>query len=107
MIDRNIAPSYIAIDKIEFQQPKTETLNNNIPVHIISAGTQPVLRLEIIFKAGIWYEPSVGVSYFTTKMLNEGTKSFSSKQISDLLDKYGAQLELNTEFDVVNIKFRI
>jgi predicted Zn-dependent peptidase len=99
MINRILAPEFKKVENIEFLRAKTFVLNNNIPLHIISAGSQPVVRLEFIIKAGSVNEDKPGLSYFTSKMLQEGSNNNSSKEISRLLDKFGAFLEVNPGHD--------
>ncbi|MDQ3394943.1 MAG: insulinase family protein [Bacteroidota bacterium] len=103
MINRILAPEFKKVVEIDFSQAKNITLDNNISLHIINAGTQPVIRFEIIIKAGAVEEPKPGYSYFTSKILQEGTKYKSSKEISRQLDKFGAFLEVNPGNDYVII----
>ncbi|GAL87624.1 peptidase M16 [Sporocytophaga myxococcoides] len=79
--------------------PKQNTLNNSIPFYQLISGAQDVLRLEIIFKAGSLYEAKESVAHFTAKMLSEGTKDFSAKEIQEKIAFYGAFMELNSGFD--------
>ncbi|MBO9702341.1 MAG: insulinase family protein [Sporocytophaga sp.] len=79
--------------------PKRNELNNKIPFYQLISGAQDVLRLEIIFKAGSLYEPKESVAHFTAKMLSEGTKDFSAKEIQEKIAFYGAFMELNSGFD--------
>jgi len=79
--------------------PQYHELTNKIPFYQLISGAQDVLRLEIIFKAGSLYEPKESVAHFTSKMLSEGTKSFSAKEIQEKIAYYGAFMELNSGFD--------
>lgn len=99
MLNRNVAPEFKEISKVEIVQAETTLLDNGIPLHILKAGTEPVVRLEFIFKAGHWYEPSNGISYFTTKLLSAGTSDLSSRQIEEQIAQYGAFLDLVTGYD--------
>lgn len=99
MLDRKVAPLSHKIEKINIPQAEKSILDNGIPVYFIKAGKQPVLRLELIFKAGTWFEQKKGASYFATKMLSEGTKSKTSAHISNEIEKFGAFLNLNASLD--------
>ncbi|MGK7393002.1 MAG: M16 family metallopeptidase [Candidatus Cyclobacteriaceae bacterium M3_2C_046] len=103
MLDRTKAPSFGKISKIEIPPAISHQLDNGTPIHSISAGSQAVVKLELIFSCGKWYETSDGLSFLTTKMLSEGTTSMSSLQISRSFDQYGAFLELNPGFDYVSV----
>lgn len=99
MLDRKVAPKFHQIEKINIPQAEKITLDNGIPVYFIKAGKQPVLRLELIFKAGTWFEQKNGASYFTVKMLSEGTKNKTSTQISNEIEKFGAYVDLSASLD--------
>lgn len=99
MLDRNIAPPSKRVTNIAIPQAKRTSLDNGLPIYLIEAGKQPVVKLELIFKAGAWYEEKKGASYFAAKMLSEGTRHRSSAQISYEIEKFGAYLELNPTLD--------
>jgi zinc protease len=99
MLDRTIAPALQELSHVSLPQAQVEKFTNGAKVHYLENPTPEVLRFEIVFPAGKWYEPSKGVSYFASKLLLEGTKTRSAKQIADILDFYGASLECNQGFD--------
>lgn len=103
MLDRKSPPEFQRIKKINIPGAESFKLNNKIPVFLISAGKQPVIRVEFIFKAGSWYESIPGASYFATKMLSEGTSKLNSAEISNEVEKFGAHLDLNSTLDYVVI----
>ena len=103
MLDRNIAPTFKKIDFVPLQWPKKYQLNESIPLFVLNAGTQPIVKLEIIFKAGSWYEPQNGIAYFTAKMLKEGTNRKSATAIATYIDQYGASLDIVAEADFLSI----
>ena len=93
MLDRKEAPSFEEIKKISLAEPNHYYLDNGISVFGIQADTQPVVRVEFIFQAGKWFEEKKGISFFTCKMLAEGTKHRSSSNIANEIDRYGAFLK--------------
>lgn len=99
MLDRKSPPKFHRITQINITDPAYAALDNGIPVYTIAAGKQPVVKVEFIFKAGSWYEQAPGASYFATKMLGEGTSTFSSAAISNEVEKYGAHLDLSSSMD--------
>lgn len=101
MLDRKSPPEFHTIKKINVPGAESLILDNQIPVFLISAGKQPVIRLEFIFKAGSWYELLPGASYFATKMLSEGTSRLNSAEISNEVEKFGAHLDLSSSLDYV------
>ena len=73
MLDRTIAPSFIKSDTFELPGHQTSEVNG-IPVFIIPEVRQDVLKIELIFHSGKWFEPKPGVSHFTSNMLEKGTQ---------------------------------
>jgi zinc protease len=98
-MDRSIQPEIKTLDSCRLTEPHTYTLQNGIKVVQFDAGTQELVRIELIFKAGSWHQAQNFTSLATNLMLREGTQRFTSKQISDELDFYGAHLETTAEKD--------
>lgn len=103
MLNRLVPPPFKTIEKIPLLQAQSQPLTNGIKLHWLHAGEQPVIRIEFIFKAGTWYEPQDAISYFTTKMLNEGTKNYTARQLNEYFDQFGSFLEFNNGMDKVSI----
>ena len=74
-------------------------LKNNIPVFIIEAGSEKVIRLEFIFDAGHLREDKPLVASVTNLMLTEGSSDHSSSYINNTLDWHGAFYNQYTERD--------
>jgi zinc protease len=95
LLNRTAAPASKPLEHFELAQAKTRLLDNGIPFHSIISGPQPVIRLEIIFNAGNWYEEKQGVAFLASKMLPGGSTKYSSKEIEERIALYGAFMELN------------
>lgn len=107
MLDRTIAPAFIAPQIFELPEPEIVHLANGSRFFFLNAGDQPVIKLEFIFRAGSWFESTPGIAFFTGKMLSEGTASYTSKTIAEALDQYGAFVEINPGFDYTNVSIHI
>jgi zinc protease len=99
MIDRNIAPETHEIEAVTLQIAEVTHLSNGARLHYIKSETQPVIRLDFVFKAGMWYQPQAGVADLTGKMLFEGTLNYTAKQIAETVAFYGASFENNHGYD--------
>ena len=99
MLDRNKAPEIHEIEAVTLQIAEVTHLSNGAKLHYIKSETQPVIRLDFVFKAGKWYEPQSGVSDLAAKMLFEGTLNYSAKQIAEIVAFYGASFENNQGYD--------
>lgn len=99
LLDRTVAPDFKVINSINLPETESFVLDNGIPLHVINIGEQPVVRLEVIFDAGNWYEKDQGTSFFAVKMMTEGTSSLTSSQISEAFDKLGAFIDMTHSSD--------
>lgn len=98
-IDRKKAPKFQQVDNIEFLDPKSSTLKNGIPIHNLSGGSQEIVKIDFIFNAGFWQQNQVLVANATNSLIKEGTKNYSSFEIADGIDQYGAFLQSDVSFD--------
>ncbi len=98
-LDRKTQPKAYSIDDIKFDNPKKITFDNNVPFYYFDNPEQEIIKLDFIFDAGTKYQEKPLVASVTNKMLKEGTKSFTSKQIDEKIDFYGAYLIPSTTKD--------
>lgn len=97
-LNRQKAPVYHQITKINIPDIECGQLTNKMPYSILSGGSQELVYLELKFNAGHTYA-DVLVSTFTSAMLVCGTKHHSAKQIADTFDFYGAELRADSNSD--------
>ncbi len=74
-------------------------LNNGIPVFLIEAGTEEVMRIEFIFRAGTLKEDLPLLATSTNMMLTEGSEHHTAEELNRILDFYGIFLNPNAEKD--------
>ncbi|MEQ9101063.1 MAG: pitrilysin family protein [Imperialibacter sp.] len=103
MLDRTAAPEFHIPTRTDLKHVTSSKLRNGIQFHELILGDQEVCRIEIVLRSGNWFEEKEGVSYFTTKMLLEGTEKLSGRQIADKLDYYGAYWEATSGMDFVTL----
>lgn len=82
----------------EFHFPKMEvsSLLNGLPLSIIPYGPEEMVRIDCVVEVGTLCQPQFFVASFTHKLMREGTLHHTSKEISELLDFYGATFVSNT-----------
>lgn len=102
-LDRTLVPTFKEIDSFILPEALSAKLDNGIPIHLILSGTQPVVRIELMFKSGNWYEPFFGCAHFAAKMLSEGTSKHTAKEIQDKFAYYGAFTEFNSGMDLASV----
>lgn len=97
------APSFKQVEKINFLDARVHLLNNGITMYSISGGSEEVLKIDFIFKAGKWFQAHPLVAFATNKLMQEGTESYTSMQIAEGIDQYGAFLETAISYDNATI----
>lgn len=99
MIDRVLAPVFREVENIELIKAKPHVLNNGLKIFTVSGGSQDLVRIEFIF-SNIKYDASKPLQTFAANsMLNDGTSEFTSSQIADKIDYYGAFLQTDYSND--------
>jgi predicted Zn-dependent peptidase len=104
-LNRSQAPSFNVIDNLVFPHYENNLLSNGISFYQLKAGTEPVIRLDFVFTAGMIHQAKKGQAFFTASMLSEGTKTKSAQALADALDYYGSyfQVRSNTEDTVATL----
>jgi predicted Zn-dependent peptidase len=103
MLDRKKQPDFGRIEEINLQEPKMVHLDNGIPVLCIDAGTQNVLKVELVFNAGTSTADKILVASTSVKTLTEGTAKHNAKEIAEAVDFYGAYLQNEVDHDESSI----
>ena len=86
MLDRKIAPPFVKKNSLHLPESIQIDLSSGLQIHCIEGVRQNILKVELVFKAGKWFESKVGLSHFTAQMFEKGTVGKSAEEISDLLD---------------------
>src|SRR5712675_2758696 len=103
MLNRSIAPAFSKTFSFNLPNPDIVNLSDTLDFVFIQGLQQEVFKLEVIFNAGKWQEPKPGLAHFTSIMLDKGTSGKSSREIAEVLDYYGAQIEISSGYDFVAI----
>ena len=99
MLNRAQAPSFKTIDTINIIKANHTKFINGIDFYSLSAGSQEIVKIEFIFKAGMYHQAASLIASSTNNLLEVGSKSYTANQISDGIDFYGSFLELHVEQD--------
>ena len=102
-LDRTTAPAFHEIDSINFVLPTIKKLDNAIPYIEYNVGTEELVKIDFVFKAGTKYQNKSLVASMTNAMLKEGTNSFTSLEIANKIDFYGAFLETDINSDYATV----
>ncbi|MGL4851460.1 MAG: M16 family metallopeptidase [Phocaeicola sp.] len=99
MVDRTVKPEISALTEINIAKPERSTLRNGMKMNVIQAGTEEVIRFDLLVEGGQWSQTQPLQAMFTNRMLREGTATLTSAQISERLDFYGAWLDLSSSIN--------
>lgn len=98
-LNRQQAPSISAIADYKIKEAEKHTLSNGIEVYSINAGTEAVLKLEIVFNGGVIQQQKKCQASFTAQLISEGTSKYSAAEIAEKLDYYGAYFQAKSSYD--------
>lgn len=102
-MDRTIQPEIQPLKNFHIQTPVRTTLLNGIPLTVINAGEQEVVRMDVLFSGGRWQQSQKLQALFTNRMLREGTTKYTAATIAEKLDYYGSWLELSSSSEYAYI----
>lgn len=102
-INRKKQPGIKTIDKFEFIKANEFKLDNDIPAYIINAGSQDLVKIEMIFNAGSWFQTAPLIAKSTNMLLSEGTENYTANKIAGEIDYYGAHFEILSGKDIASV----
>ena len=102
-MNRTIQPEIQTLKNFRILAPVRTTLPNGIPLTVINAGEQDVVRMDILFAGGRWQQSQKLQALFTNRMLREGTTKYTAATIAEKLDYYGSWLELSSSSEYAYI----
>lgn len=103
MPDRSQQPKIHDIGQLILPIPELIHLDNGIPVYVTNLGTQDVIRLEVVYRAGRPFEKKRLAGRATAAMLKEGTRLHDAATVAEIIDFYGASLNQPFNLDTGNL----
>lgn len=80
-MDRTIQPEIQDLENLIVTLPMRTTLPNGIPLAVIKAGEQDVVRMDILFAGGRWQQTQKLQALFTNRMLREGSLKYLLRRL--------------------------
>lgn len=105
--DRSTPPPVHDIERVEFIPPQEHRLSNGIPLYEMHGGTEEVVRVELMFQAGVKYQDRPGLANAVNELLKEGTTKRSAREISEAIEHYGVSFEQKVDRDHAWIGFSV
>ena len=93
----------------EFPEVQSATLSNGLDVRLAQRPSTPTITLNLQVDAGYAADPygSPGTSSLTLDMLDEGTHTLDSLQISEALETLGARLGTSSNLDISSVTLSV
>ncbi len=102
-MNRTIAPDFVSIEKIDVQQAEHIQLNNGLDLFYVNAGSQAIVKIELLFPAGMYHQNRSLIASAANNMLVGGTKNWTADQLADKIDYFGAFFEHEALQDSANV----
>lgn len=98
---RKTAPTALAPKKFEIPKPFETTLPNGLKVIVFEDKRLPLVSYRLGFKTGTIYDPkdANGLTSAMTALLNEGTKTRTSQQLAEEIERLGASVSASAGED--------
>lgn len=92
-------PLINTLSQIDIAVPERRIMRNGMSLNVINAGEQDVVRLDLVIRGGRYQQWKPLQALMTNRMLREGSAKYSSAEIAEKLDYYGAWLELSSSME--------
>lgn len=73
-------------------------------LYTLPGGSEPVLKMEIVFRAGASYESKPAVAEIMAALLTEGTKRLSSAELAEEMEFLGATIQTRGGVDTIRVR---
>jgi len=103
MLDRKSAPAFSPLTNFQLPTPEVIKLTNGCNLVCLDTTQQDVIKIELLFKAGKWFESAPGVAHFTAQLLDKGVSDKTAYQIATWFDLYGASVEISAGLDFSSV----
>ncbi|WP_281671122.1 M16 family metallopeptidase [Rikenella microfusus] len=105
MLDRTVQPPFRLPDRLDIPSAGQVTLPGGIRLWTIDAGTQPLVRLSLVFGAGTRYQPAAFAASTALNLMSEGTARYTAARIAEMFDFYGIYYDtsIDRDYSVVTV----
>lgn len=102
-LNRKTPPPIHQVTSLTLPTPSVSRLDNGIPVYATRLGTQEILKIELVIRAGRPEEHRRLASRMTARLLREGTPTYISSQIAEKMDFFAGTFQSGSSMDTTNI----
>ncbi len=108
-VDRSKMPEPGPPPPVGFPSPEKTKLSNGLRVQLVKRGAVPIVNLSLLLDAGYAADKfaTPGTANLTLAMLDEGTMTRTSEQISEALAELGASLQSFSGLDASHVTLNV
>ena len=99
ILDRKTPPQRYPSASIPSMNYNPVQLAGGLACYRVEGGTEDIVKIDLVFKAGTRFEEKPLAASICVNMLREGTENYTSEEISEVVDFYGAQIAPNLSKD--------
>lgn len=101
--DRKQQPPFVLPCELSLPAEKRSVLPNDVGLWTLRAGTQEVIRLTLVFRAGTRRQSQPFAASSTLSMLSEGTEKYTAAEMAERFDFYGIYYDTSIDRDYAMI----
>jgi len=99
MINRITTPEFHPIENVNLIHPQRSVLSNGAEFFVFNAGEQELVRIQWVFENAPFQSAQPILNAALSALMLEGTSRYTSAQIAEKVDFYGAYLYPEYSFD--------
>ena len=81
-MNRTLQPEIQELVQFNILPPERTVMPNGVPLTVINAGEQDVVRVDILFGGGRWQQSKKLQALFANRMLREGSRKYTAAEIA-------------------------
>lgn len=97
-------PPIRSVDTLTLPSYESAVLTNGMGLHLLAGGTEPVLKMELVFRAGAAFEARPAAAEVTAALMAEGTARLSSAALAEQMEFLGATLQTRGGVDTIRVR---
>jgi zinc protease len=103
MLDRTAPPPFVQAKHFSLPHTEPAILPNGLRLFVVTGVQQEVIKIELVFSAGRYFEPAPGVAHFTTQMLEKGTTNKNALELAEAFESLGAHIDIAAGADTAEL----
>ena len=103
MIDRQKGPKISTEFDLSLKGVKQSILDNGIELYEVNAGTQNIIKIELVFRTGRVHEKAKAIASSALSLIREGSTRHSAEELAYEYDFYGATVKASCNMEYASI----